>query len=304
MWILLLLQAVRHGQGFVVTHHHHHERTVAVRATTAATAGVTFAAAQAETLAKIRAAIPLLAEKDGWSGEVEGKRGKLEAFDAPGTPNVAWLSSLTVDEALCSLTVFNGPLTDVPHLASRVVLEDSAMSLFLDWRPRAYGAYEMVRPDGTYPGPEELGRDAFAYSGARKSMESKFYTPEHRELVDSILKSFEGATKLSVASDLDLLTRGPCCVDVEMPLTDLNVAAVIVARAKAADAWLAWHLDPQHAHKPGAPVNTQYVFDTKAKQNMYGVLLDVLKARFGDDGVQLTALDSGPLDEAYVGGGS
>ena len=29
----------------------------------------------------------------------------------------------------------------------------------------------MVREDGTYPGPEELGRDAFAYSGARKTFE-------------------------------------------------------------------------------------------------------------------------------------
>jgi hypothetical protein len=58
-------------------------------------------------------------------------------------------------------------------------------------------------------------------------------------------------------------------------------------------------------HRPGAPVNTQYVYDTKFKQNAYGALLDEYLALFGPhDGRQLAVGESGPLDEAYVGGGS
>lgn len=57
--------------------------------------------------------------------------------------------------------------------------------------------------------------------------------------------------------------------------------------------------------RPGAPVNTQYVYDTKFKQNAYGALLDEYSALFGpQDGQRLAVGDSGPLDEAYVGGGS
>lgn len=278
---------------------------------TAAEAVETLAASQAGTLANIRAALPELAGKpdQSWaSGEtVCSARASLEAFDAPGTPNVAWLSALKVDGALSSLTVYNGPLTDVPHLASRVLVDDQTMSIFLDWRPRAYGAYETVRPDGTYPGPDELGREAFVFSGARNTMETKFYTANLRALVDTLFTSLEGATpgpSLPQLPSLEQLTRGPLCVDVAAPLTEANLASVVQARQQAADAWLQWQLDPQHAHKPGAPINSQYVFDTKAKINMYGALLDVYSAKFGDDGVRLAAADSGPLDEAYVGGGS
>ena len=223
----------------------------------------------------------------------------------------------------------------------------------------------MVREDGTYPGPEELGRDAFAYSGARKTFEvgtstvlspstsndvvqnhddsgspplvvtpppngsnghhhpvwrwslalslslsvvwpqTKFYTAELQAVVDELLGALEGAAPPAAAvGELDQLTRGPLCVSVTAPLSEANVAAVAAARAKAADAWLAWQADDGNAHTPGAPVNTQYVFDSKAKQNMYGALLGVLQDRFGDEGVGLTAADSGPLDEGYVGGGS
>ena len=36
----------------------------------------------------------------------------------------------------------------------------------------------------------------------------------------------------------------------------------------------------------------------------YQALLEDYKAMFGEDGVKLAAAESGPLDEAYVGGGS
>lgn len=87
--------------------------------------------------------------------------------------------------------------------------------------------------------------------------------------------------------------------------SDKNVDAIVAAREKAATYWLDWALDKSHAHRPGAPINSQYVYDSKYKINAYGALLDVYVGLFGQaDGAKLAAADSGPLDEAYVGGGS
>jgi len=273
-----------------------------------------FAASQAETIAAIQTAIPELSEKldASWAagaGEtVAGAAATLAAFDAPGPPNVAWVSSLAVEGKLSALTIFNGPLTDVPHVCSRVAITEGGteLALFMDWRPRAYGAYETRNEDGSYPGPDVLGREAFAYSGARMTMEKNYYTAELETLVADALGSFEGAVAgPAPASEFDALTRGPLAVDVRMPLTDANVAAVARARAAAAAAWLQWQAKDEFRLKPGAPVNSQYVFDTPAKQNMYSALLATYSALFGAaDGAKLAAADSGPLDEAYVGGAS
>jgi hypothetical protein len=47
------------------------------------------------------------------------------------------------------------------------------------------------------------------------------------------------------------------------------------------------------------------VYDTKYKQNLFGSLQSEYMTLFGrDDGKKLAVADSGPLDEAYVGGGS
>ena len=120
------------------------------------------------------------------------------------------------------------------------------------------------------------------------------------------MASFDGATPYDPnPSELDLLTRGPLFTSVTMPNTDANAAAIAAAREKAADFWLSWAKDPQNEHRPGAPVNTQYVYDTKFKQNAYGALMGEYKAIFGqEEGQKLAIGESGPLDEAYVGGGS
>ena len=90
-----------------------------------------------------------------------------------------------------------------------------------------------------------------------------------------------------------------------MPLTDGNVAAVAAARSLAADSWTYWATDSNNEHRPGAPVNTQYVYDSKFKQNCYSALLETYSTVFGpQEGASLAAAESGPLDEAYVGGGS
>ena len=84
-----------------------------------------------------------------------------------------------------------------------------------------------------------------------------------------------------------------------------NVDAIISAREGAASFWLGWALDTTHAHRPGAQVNGQYVYDSKYRINAYGVLLGVYTELYGQsEGEELAAADSGPIDEAYVGGGS
>ena len=284
---------------------------VAVPTATVGDAIATLEASQAASVDAIAAAIPDLEQKPDFTWTVadgvsiQGSVAKVDARDAPGPANIAWLSSLCVDQKMSSLTIFNGPLTDVPHLVSRCVVSGDSLQFKLDFRPRAYGAYEMRRPDGSYPGPDELGRKSFEYSGARNEFDSKFGNAEVQEFLASTLASFEGATPYDPnPTELDLLTRGPLFTSITMPNTDGNVAAVAAAREKAASFWLSWALDMQHEHRPGAPVNTQYVYDTKFKQNAYSALLEEYQGLYGAEGQQLAVGDSGPLDEAYVGGGS
>lgn len=267
-------------------------------------------ASQKQSVDAIAAAIPDLAVKPDctWNGEqIAGELATLDARDAPGPANIAWLAAVNIPNKLSSLTIFNGPLTDVPHLLSRVaVVDGNKLQFTLDFRPRAYGAYEMVDANGNYPGPETLGRKAFEYSGARNDFDSKFGTDEVKAFMESTLQALEGAVvDPPPNNELELLTRGPLCLSVTMPLTDANVATVAQARAQAAEYWKSWATDGTHEHRPGAPVNTQYVYDSKFKINAYGALLPIYTGLFGQlDGEKMAAAESGPIDEAYVGGGS
>ena len=287
----------------------------AIAAVTAAEAISTFDASQQESVERIAAAIPDLTPKPdlSWSTGVSiaGCLATLDARDAPGPANIAWMSSLCVATKLSALTIFNGPLTNVPHLLSRCAVvgkDDDTLAFALDFRPRAYGAYEMKQPDGSYPGPDVLGRQAFEYSGARRDFESKFGVDQVVAFLESTAASFASGTPSSPSSsltELEQLTRGPLALYITMPLTDANVAAVVAARETAASYWLGWATDKSHGHKPGAPVNTQYVYDSKYKQNSYLALLPIYTELYGpQDGAVLAAADSGPLDEGYVGGGS
>ncbi|CAJ1966165.1 unnamed protein product [Cylindrotheca closterium] len=275
----------------------------------------TLETSQAASVAKIQAGIPDLAVKPDFTIAESLSTSEaitIDAFDAAGPANVAWIASVSVSDKMSSLTIFNGPLTDVPHLVSRCsVVPGGSLHWKLDFRPRDYGAYEMRKEDGSYPGPDELGRKSFEYSGARKQFESKFGTDEVLAFLQSTIDSLEGDIvkdyEIEGASghEEDLLTRGPLFTSILMPNTPANVAAVVKAREQAADWWLSWATDGQHDHRPGAPVNTQYVYDSKFKINAYGALLGEYKAMYGaEDGQKLAVGESGPLDEAYVGGGS
>ena len=156
---------------------------------------------------------------------INGHAVSLDARDAPGPANIAWLSSLCIQDTLSSLTIFNGPLTDVPHLISRCAIDENtnAMHFFLDFRPRAYGAYDLRNPDGTYPGPDTLGRKSFEYSGARRDFDTKFGTEEVVQFMDGIVGQLEGGVTrlgedMAALNDLEKVTRGPLALDVIVPL--------------------------------------------------------------------------------------
>lgn len=243
----------------------------------------TLETSQAATINKIASEIPDLASKPDFTWTtadgitIDGCVTTIDARDAAGPANVAWLAGTCVSTKLSSITIFNGPLTDVPHMLSTCVLDDNNQLQFkLDFRPRCYGAYEMKKADGTYPGPDELGRKSFEYSSARNQFDNKF----------------------------ELLTRGPLYISYTMPNTNDNVQAIATARDKAIGFWLDWMKDAANSHRPGAPINSQHVYDTKFKLNAYGALLKEYSNMYGGEGQKLAVAESGPLDEAYVGGGS
>lgn len=190
----------------------------------------TLSTSQQQTLSQIASSIPDLAPKpdlsyDASSGfTIGGNLVSLDARDAPGPANVAWLSSLCIDNTLSSLTIYNGPLTDVPHLVSRCAIVNGGanMHLYLDFRPRAYGAYDLRDADGNYPGPDTLGRKSFEYSGARKEYDTKFGNEGIVSFLEEAMRSFEGGVRvgedMTVLGELERLTRGPLALEVIMPL--------------------------------------------------------------------------------------
>jgi hypothetical protein len=291
---------------------------VALYAITAQEAIARMDTSQAESVKTIESAMPgLLKRPDlSWTAAenvlIAGCLATLDGREAPGADgNVAWMSNLCVASKISALTIFNGPLTTVPHLVSScAVISPTQLTWTLDFRPRGYGAYELRDAEGNYPGPDQLGRDAFTYSGNRREYDTKFGTPAVVEFLQSTVARLEGAipnTNTKPLTELELLTRGPLCIDVTLPLTEANVATITAARAQAVNYWLTWATVEKsaHAHRPGAPINAQYVYDSKFKINSYGALLNVYSGIFGaTEGATLAAADLGPLDEAYVGGGS
>jgi hypothetical protein len=120
------------------------------------------AASQSAILSNIASSILDLARKPNLSYDASsGHVVTLDVRDAPGPANIAWISSLNIDDALSSLAIYNVPLTDVPHLISRCAVVRESMHFFLDFHPRAYGAYDLRNADRTYPDPVTLGRKSF-----------------------------------------------------------------------------------------------------------------------------------------------
>ena len=266
----------------------------------------TLFASQEASLASIKEALHLEAKDYPASLSLDsfapttGGSGALASFEAPGADNVAWCSDLRVtggDVTLASLTVWCGPMKDVPHLVCRTTVTASAVDLYIDFRPRAAVGYETMLEDGTYPEPDS--REAFMAKGERADFEKRFYAD-----AGALLSGCGGEKKGPPASDLEVAQRSPVALDVTLPASPESVEAAAGLCSDAAAKWLEWAQDDQHLLKPGMQVTSTYARDTKLRANNYALLVDAYSAVFGDQGTNLAAGDAGPLDEAYVGGAS
>jgi len=268
-------------------------------------AASTLAAAQAATVEKIKGARSM--EPKGYPSEmgmdvfsVGDGQGTLTAFEAPGKNNVAWCSSLNIAGAttLSSLTTWCGPLMEVPHLVTRTVVSDASVDLFIDFRPRAYAAYETRLEDGSYGEPDT--REWFGHKAVRDGCAELFFGPE-AEAWANALRS-QGACKPKATGD-DLLYRGPLTIDISLPASEASVALSAKACTEAADMWLGW-MESTPPLPAGMKVTSTYAYDTKMRAQLFGVMVGFYESLYGGHGRNLAAADAGPLDEAYVGGAS
>ena len=96
------------------------------------------------------------------------------------------------------------------------------MHFFLDFCPRTERT--ICNADGTYPGPETLGRKSFEYSGARRDFDTKFGNEEVVGFLEGVVEKLEGGVErrgedMTSLSELERVTRGPLALDLVVPLT-------------------------------------------------------------------------------------
>ena len=267
---------------------------------------------QPESMAKLLDTLGPLTPKDDASVfgfdsfTLEGAPGTISSYEGPGAPNVAWCSGLNIEGVRAGLTCFCGPLTDVPHLVVGVAVADGSIELYIDWRPRADAAYDPAYATlADYPDPTD--RNMFSQSSNRKDLADAFYTEDAQAWRDSILALGTPEAPLS-AEQTASLSAGPCLIDMKLPLTDANAAAASDACAAAVDRWLGWMTSAGEMGRElpaGAKQTATYTRDTKVRMQHFGFLRGRYIAAYGEGvGHDLASADAGPLDEAYVGGGS
>lgn len=143
----------------------------------------------------------------------------------------------------------------------------------------------------------------------RKDFASAFYTDE-AAAVAAALHALDGAAAAPALSkeQTSAISAGPLLVDLRLPLSDAMATAAADACSAAVDRWLGWMTSAEEM-KRGLPAGMRqtatYTRDTKVRANHFGFLLGKYSALYGEvDGKALAETDAGPLDEAYVGGGS
>lgn len=236
---------------------------------------------------------------------VGGSSGSIKSYEGPGAPNVAWCSGFQLqgpELARSSITVYCGPLSDVPHLVASSGVSNGAVDLFIDFRVRSECGYN---PAGVYEEP--TSREAFAMGGNRKDFADAFFTDDAVEWRQSLL-AIPGAEMAPISeAEMTECSAGPLYIDLRLPLSDQNAAIAAAACDQAVARWLGW-MQSSEANGRNLPAGAKqtgvYQRDTKVRANLYGATLRRYNALFGAQGQMLTAGDVGPLDEAYVGGGS
>ena len=242
------------------------------------------------------------------SFNVGGSSGSIKSYEGPGAPNVAWCSGFQLqgpELTHSSITVYCGPLSDVPHLIASSGVStagEGAVNLFIDFRVRAECGYT---PSGVYEEP--TSREAFAMGGNRKDFADAFFTEDAIAWRESLLAIPGAEVTMPSEAEMAEMSASSLYLDLKLPLNKENAAAAATACEQATARWLGWMQNSEQNKRnlpAGAKQTGVYQRDTKVRANLYGVMLKRYNALFGDQGQALTAADVGPLDEAYVGGGS
>lgn len=214
-----------------------------------------FAKAHEASIERLQTALDLDSQQwhpESWGvakicrGEVKGV---VEGFDGR---SVSWASGLLVTVAgetpcdiescpvdVCwqsQLTVWNSPVSDVPHLRTSVDVTHNGIALLIDFIPRSEGGYDakFEMDESGYPEPDS--REAFAQAGVRKDLNERFFTPEVRAWRTSLLEKLGVQTSLPPASNV----CGPLYLDVRLPLSNESATAAFTAVADALEQWLGW----------------------------------------------------------------
>ena len=129
----------------------------------------------------------------------------------------------------------------------------------------------------------------------------------HPDVPDKLLHVLRPANQVKVGED-DAGVSEEVLVDLRLPLDDASATAAADACTAACERWLDWMLTAED-NKRGLPAGMRqtatYTRDTKVRSNHFGFLLGKYSKLFGAaEGKALAEADAGPLDEAYVGGGS
>ena len=220
---------------------------------------------------------------------------QLAAAKSKAKGEVTWLSAVEAnDGSFYSLTSWNSPQVQVPHLywACGLVDGGSSLSLVVDFRPRAAAGYETALPDGSYPEPDS--REAFALKGVRTEFADMYFTDGVTSLIAS-LKETAGAAASSTPS-VPKAAAGPCLLDVTIPIGDDSaIDAACRACEGAVDAYLEWMAS---AEKLGQ-VKTMNIFahDSKVRGLCLQSSITLMESRFGGTHGKMVAMaDAGPLD--------
>ncbi len=232
----------------------------------------------------------------------------VRSWEAPSqSSSVDWCSALSLSGpdgfSSRSITVWNAPSVEVPHLYLRLGVEAERVELEIDFRHRLASGYESKLPDGTYPPPST--REEFAAASVRASYDEKFFTVDARRWRDGVAL-LEGAAPAESPFNSALVEGrrqfggptmepcfGPLQLSLQLPLAHLDAAAV--ACDEAAERWIAWMAGADEA----SWVNNRRIYDRDCLVRLAVLRANAaaLGARLGaEDGLRIALADAGPQD--------
>lgn len=230
---------------------------------------------------------------------LEASRARAEAADNAAASQkmpVSWLSSLSVsgaDDCLFTLTAWNLPVVDVPHLYTSVGVSGGAIELCIDFRPRAEAGYLSRLPDGSYPEP--ASRDMFMEASTRKDLADRYFT-EDAEAWRAAVLSTAGAQPLPPFC-APPESAGPLMLSLTLPLSEAGVHAAREACVVAASSWVGWVVAAEQLDQ--RRTMTTFAVDAKVRAVCSAATTQALQARYGPEaGAELAQLDAGRRDLA------